>query len=134
MPIKLNGTTIINEGDFAKIDLSNLTATGNIYGSKLYAPSSVSEAITIGSSGANYTAPSNGWVHAQGQQSSTGGWMALVNTTSGIISRAQTSYNNSIHNVYIPVQKGDTFQLHWTNVGGMSLTFVYSEGSKTEAN
>lgn len=117
----------------AETDLSNLTAAGNIYGSKLYAPSSVNEAVTIGSSGADYTAPSNGWVYAQGTQSSSGGWMALVNATSGIISRAQTSYNNSIHNVYIPVQKGDTFQLHWANVGSRSLTFVYAEGSKTEA-
>lgn len=117
----------------AETDLSNLTAAGDIYGSKLYAPSSVSEAVTIGSSGADYTAPSNGWVYAQGTQTSSGGWIALV-SSSGIISRAQTSYNNSIHNIYIPVQKGDTFQLHWTNVGSKSLTFVYAEGSKTEAN
>lgn len=117
----------------AETDLSNLTSAGNIYGSKLYAPSNVSEAVTIGSSGANYTAPSNGWVHAQGQQTSSGGWIALVNATSGILSRAQTSYNNSIHNIYIPVQKGDTFQFHWTNVGSRVLTFIYAEGSKTEA-
>lgn len=116
----------------AETDLSNLTAAGNVYGSKLYAPSSVNEAVTIGSSGADYTAPSNGWVHAQGTQTSSGGWIALV-SSSGIISRAQTSYNNSIHNVYIPVKKGDTFQLHWTNVGSRSLTFIYAEGSKTEA-
>ena len=73
MPIKLNGTTIFNESNFADKDLSNLSESGtqvinNMVSSAISGMTYMKNIDTnngtayVSSSGFDFTTPSNGWV------------------------------------------------------------------------
>ena len=48
----------------ADVDLTNVNTSGTSLGAKWAMPSSTYEDLTLGASGATYTAPANGWVQA----------------------------------------------------------------------
>lgn len=114
----------------ANTALSNLTSAGDIYGSKLGMPSSTFTDLTIGASGATYTAQANGWVLVFA--SGTNGRMYVENTANSMVFLEQA---NSIMRAYIPIKVGQNFRVVYSgDVSVSTIRFIYAEGSKTEAN
>ena len=122
----------------ANTALSNLTDEGDIYGSKLAMPSATSATLTVGASGATYTAPANGWAYFSTWTTTTStAYFQLANLTTNIgilpVPQQGVAYQQK---GYIPCRKGDTIYLAYGNLdmSRTQLTFVYAEGSKSEAN
>lgn len=118
----------------AETDLSNLTAAGDIYGSKLPMPSSVNETLTLGANGANYTAPSNGYFYISATTFSQNGYCFIHNLTSGLENAMQPYPSGFEIRVIMMAEKGDTVEVTYGGINLNSFKFVYAEGSKTEAN
>lgn len=122
----------------ANVSLDNLSSAGDIYGSKLGMPSSTYTDLTLGASGTTYTAPANGWAYFSTWTTATAvSYFQLANLTTNIgilpVPAQGAGYQQK---GYIPCRKGDTIYLAYDNLdmSRTQLTFVYAEGSKTEAN
>ena len=138
MPIKLNGVTIIDEQDLADKNLSNLTDAGNIVAAKASMPSNDYDDLTLGASGTEYTAPSDGWVYIRGKASATYQYIAIIKDPSVAAYEASVMWavsNSSDLYANAPLKKGDKFKVNYT-MGGTSendyFRFYYAEGSKSE--
>ena len=87
--------------------------------------------LTLGASGATYTAPADGYVvFAKVNGTSAGRLAELVNHSNGLrtISFAPYSVNPSM--VFLPVKKGDVFSAHYDSTGNTQVfRFVYAEGA-----
>ena len=78
MPVKINGTTVIDEANFADKNLSNLSETGLAvitnaassvganYMKKINTKAGISATLSTGSL-TSYTIPSDGWVTVSGE-------------------------------------------------------------------
>ena len=107
----------------ADTDLSNLTSTGKSTGAELSLPSENYIDLTLGASGASYTAPANGWVsvHVVGQLAihltdSNGNNLLVTWTTNGSA-------------CYLPVRKNMSYTISYASVSQVVMfRFVYAEG------
>nr|DAU95895.1 MAG TPA: hypothetical protein [Caudoviricetes sp.] len=109
----------------ANTSLSNLTAEGKSLASGLGMPSDRYIDLTLGASGATYTAIANGWVVAR--TDGKGGYVYLINTTSLVEQGNDTPSANIPRASLIPVRKGDVFGLFY-NTPITTFRFVYAEG------
>lgn len=123
--------TIKNKAD---TDLSNTTDTAKITMSNMAMPEITKyENLTVGSSGASYTAPSNGYVSATGQTASeTGAYLYLQTTTYGT-SIISSGAGQSLQ-LNLPIKKGTSFTFSYLGYSSVSLTFTYAVGSESEAS
>ena len=88
--------------------------------------------LTLGASGATYTAPANGWVILSGaitnrqhitlSRKSIKLWLDITDRKVGIVSDAATNV------ACIPVKKGDSFSALYTATSTLILRFIYAEG------
>ena len=94
--------------------------------------------LTLGASGAEYTAPANGWVILQAPASSTSSATATLSRRLGdatmdgaFTARAfTTGTKDTWMYCYIPVKKGDIFYPRYSNITASSayFRFIYAEG------
>lgn len=109
----------------ADTSLSNLSTAGKDIASGLGMPSNRYIDLTLGASGATYTAPANGWVTIK--LSSTGGWTQLRNQSGGALISANSL--SPYAGMHLPVKKGDTFQVEHPGSADM-FRFIYAEGAE----
>lgn len=136
----VQGQTTIDVGQItedlngkADIDLGNVSATGKSTSAGWAMPSTVSTSLTLGASGTEYTAPANGYVVLA--VTSGLSYFYLVNKTTGLASGVTQGGTGFTCRLFIPVQKDDKFEVDYQlTPDAYSFTFIYAEGSKTEAN
>jgi len=117
----------------ADVDLTNVNNTGTSLGASWAMPSNTYEDLTLGASGATYTAPANGWF--------------TVAKTSGYGVQDINVYVNSVwwQSATIPttgyttsctisVKKGDVVTISYSASGATQFfRFYYAKGSESEA-
>ena len=120
----------VNQGieSRVKLDATNLNTEGKSLLSGLAMPSSKTIDFAWGASGAEYTAPANGYFNAGGRINS-GGYIAVWNKTPNIADKRLSTANNFLTNAYIPAKKGDIVQLQYANYASSGhVTFIYAQG------
>lgn len=120
------------------IDATLLSTTGKSTISALGFPSSRNTVLTLGDSGATYTAPANGWIQVNTWTTSTGlSYLHIRNVTSGlgelIVPNQDSGYQ---YRGYVPCLKGDNMSIAYANLDltKTQLLFIYAEGSESEAS
>jgi hypothetical protein len=120
----------------ADIDFTNVNNAGLIKGAGLGMPSNTYKDLTVGASGATYTAPANGWFCVKCKiENQTGSYQSSVTTSYGG-SQPLTSYGwCSGGGATVPMLKGQTLNFYYEgNTSGRSIRFVYAQGSESEAS
>lgn len=118
----------------AGTDLSNLTNAGKIVGAGLGMPSTTYDNLTLGASGATYTAPADGWFCFYTIKS-TQGYTYLSSNTSGFRTECRSTINGAGCGCFLPVKKGEVIVCNYDGVNQNPFwRFYYAEGSKSEAN
>lgn len=125
----------------ADVDLTNLNNSGTAAGAGLAMPSDTYDSLTIGASGATYTAPANGWFTVHGSIALGGAALFnMANATNGI-GACCLNWNAASGGVYIegcvPVKKGDEIVILYstgniTSFANTLFKFVYAQGSEWE--
>ena len=114
------------------VDLSNISETGKEYISPISLPSGTYKTLTLGSSGATYTAPADGWVNfgkTTGSTSST--YLQIKDETKGYLVEGR-AYGSStgVPVILLPVSAGDTFSVTYTTSGSTGIfRFYYAHGA-----
>lgn len=114
----------------ANINADNFSVAGKSVLSGLGMPSNRYINLTIGASGAAYTAPANGWFSAYcstGQSSSC----YLLNTTNTIHANGSVIDGLTDGRCCIPVKNGDVVSFFYNKINssaGAFLHFIYAEG------
>jgi len=96
-------------------------------------PSSRYIDLTLGASGANYTAPANGWIFFAKASDSSGQFNAITNSTGGgLRSDCTASSSGQWATVNCPVKRGDIFSIEYTTSGETKrFRFIYTEGESS---
>lgn len=117
----------------ADTDLSNATDNGKILMSSMGMPSETYIDLTLGASGASYTAPANGWFTVSKKTNGTNQYLLLKGSLIGSELKAPNSGTGLT--VFLPVQKGDSVRVSY-NAGGNTdyFRFIYAVGSESEAS
>ncbi len=130
----------------ADTDLTNATDQAKILMGGMAMPGDKYIDLTLGASGATYTAPANGWFnfHASLSNHSSGGFNLVCLINESISSLLQVnSYANASgasHCIIIPVKKDEKIRVEYFNnvlnyLGYQTpLTFIYAQGSESEAS
>ena len=114
-------------------DLKNATnfsdmGTSNIAGWAM--PSDTYDVLTVGASGATYTAPANGWFFAR--HSATGSYgQCYVSKSDGTYASTSVAFDTSWVNIPvapIPVKKGDSIVVEYFRSNVTVLRFIYAQG------
>lgn len=93
-------------------------------------PSSSYDDLTLGASGATYTAVANGWVEFV-KQAGGAEYMQFRNNTSGWFQNVNADISGPYVSILAPVQKNDVFEVIYNLSGSTSrFRFYYAEGSK----
>ena len=118
----------------ADINASNFTATGKSILSGLGMPSNKTVDLTVGASGARYTAPGNGYFSAY-NANGTNGAVRFVNITKGLGINSPATAGLSEGVAFVPAETGDVIDMFYTGTfnatGNGWFRFVYAKG---EAN
>lgn len=117
----------------ADTDLANVTNTGTSLVASWSSPSSQYVGLTIGASGASYTAPSDGFVFLS--YNITTSSIGYITIEQDGLSDQSVYYGASYQAVYImrPVHKG-LFSIAYGNTSFVDFRFYYLKGNKHEAN
>ena len=123
----------------ANVSLDNLTDAGKIVAAKASMPSSTYDTLTLGASGATYTAPADGYFVFLKNSTAAGQIvdMSIMTGTTANTYRLQTvSIASGSYCIQtVPAQKGAVLTVNYTLAGTGSsnlFRFVYAEGSKSE--
>ena len=109
----------------ARIEESVVNKTNKVQAAEASMPSGRYIDLTLGASGATYTAPANGWFCLIGPTgSSTAGYIG-TNNLMGATSSGSNSYGL---NIVLPVKKDDTVKIYYTSAE--TLRFIYAEGEQ----
>lgn len=118
---------------YADIDASNFSVTGKSFLSGLGMPSSRAIDVTLGASGARYTAPGNGYFTAYNANNANGA-VRFVNITKGIGMNSAAVVNLSDGLAFVPAEKNDIVDMFYTGTFNTSgngwFRFVYAEGDE----
>ena len=108
-------------------DFNNVIAdnSSNIAGYAFPADKNVD--MTLGASGASYTAPANGWICLSKKSTAANQYLQLYNSSISVQTRSHASANNVI--AYLPLRKGDQFWVTYDLGGATSyFRFTYAQG------
>lgn len=93
-------------------------------------PSSRYINLTLGASGATYTAPADGYVYFERGATSGNKYISLFNTSSGMSSAGITISGISNAKIFLPVKKSDVFRVDYTaDTANPTFRFIYAEGA-----
>lgn len=85
--------------------------------------------LTLGASGATYTAPADGWVYFAGKSNNANQYLHINNKNS----RLETAFNlpasGQTGKTFIPAKKGDIIVLNYNTGSDKTFRFIYSIGS-----
>lgn len=111
-----------------KVDKSSMVDAGS-YIAGCAMPSDTYVDLTLGSSGATYTAPANGWFNIGGIGSSTTqGYVFMFCNATSIKMEAPCSSGLGV-NLSLPVKKGDVMTINYAFLAtGAVFRFTYAEG------
>ena len=112
-------------------DLANISETGKEYITPIGFPSSTYTTLSLGSSGASYTAPADGWVYFSKTTGGTSATYIRISSTTKGYAVEQRSYGSSTGNptFIIPVCSGDTFTATYSATGSSTFRFYYATGA-----
>ena len=118
-------------------DLNTLITNNSITISNFAMPSDKYINLTLGTTGALYTAPANGYIYFACRLSNAGTRFFMNNSGQNtgatifgtLLTQAQAGANLS---TYMPVKQGDTFSIGYDTNNGYTLRFIYAQGSKGE--
>jgi len=88
-------------------------------------PSTTASTLTLGASGASYTAPANGYVRIDGTLDVVGGYVELIQDY--IDSTVQTPASGNYTRQFIPVRKG-SFVVNYAGFTAAAFIFIYAVG------
>lgn len=119
----------------ADVDLTNVNDSGTSTGAGWAMPSDTYDNLTLGASGAEYTAPANGYFTIEKEADSAGQYVFLINSTNGLqIESSATSTGNHLR-LSLPAKKGATVQVNYNASGTLVMfRFIYAVGSESEAS
>lgn len=107
-------------------DVSNITNVGKSLISGLGMPSGKNVDLTLGTSGATYTAPANGYVLLKKSSTASN---QIVELYTGVNVRSISSASNQQICVFAPVKKGFNFSVNYSLAGETTFfRFIYAEG------
>lgn len=122
----------------ADVDLTNCTDVANIKMAHNAMPSDTYEDLTLGASGASYTAPADGYVSISKVVGSDWHYLAvdLYNSNNVMIASIfADAYRTSPATIFVPVYKGQIFVVGYNATGATNwFRFVYAQGSESEAS
>ena len=111
----------------ANTDFSNLSAAGKNIASGLGMPSNRYIDLTLGASGATYTAPANGWILV-GKRCTANQYLG---TYANSIMKCLEVWNTSYCSLLFPVRKGNVFPISYSASGTTDVfRFIYAEGAE----
>lgn len=116
----------------ADVDLTNLNDAGNIKTAHNAMPSSTYVRLTLGASGATYTAPADGYFYADGAGTANGDYRL----TSDIMYKDVYTWGVINFSMLLPVIKGQvvTYTYSSTYNDNNNIYFFYAVGSESEAS
>ena len=115
-------------------DCLNYSATGASVMGSMAMPSDKYIDLTLGASGATYTAPADGYYYLR-KQATAAGQAFEVGKTDGLYTVTNTAgVNQNWCSDIIPVKKGDIIYISYTLAGTTAaFRFIYAVGSEPEA-
>lgn len=127
--VDFSNATVTGIDAKANIDADNFTATGKSTLASYAMPSSKYIDLTLGASGATYTAPANGWYVLN--KTSTGSNQRLAMLSGGCIVSVFSSASSQPLALMIPCTKGTKIEARYTVAGTTNeFRFYYAEGDK----
>ena len=115
--------------DKADTDLSNINNLGKILVSGLSMPSSKYDDLTLGVSGATYSAPANGWFVFARASSANNQFNSIINVSAGgLRCDSYATSSGKWTTVFMPAKKGDTIQIEYNTSTDKLFRFIYAEG------
>lgn len=114
----------------ADVDLTNVNDSGMVRSAHWAMPSTTYNDLTVGSSGTTYTAPADGWVKFSATTNNNNQYVQLYATMTSLTVASGTTNVDA----FIPVRKGEIFQIWYTAPNNKALRFYYAIGSESEAN
>lgn len=110
---------------------SNFSQAGRSYLSGLGMPSNKYIDLTLGASGATYTAPANGWFTLHKGANSVGQYVYMYTTGIDIGTCFNVSSGTDIPSYFLPVKAGATVKIDYT-LGGTTkqFRFIYAQGDQ----
>ena len=114
----------------ANIDMDNISSTGNEYIANCAMPSDRYVNLTLGSSGASYTAPADGYVVFDKASSGANQYIRMT-TSDGLRVLNNSTGSGQYLAVFLPVKKNQQFYVFYTAGGTTnSFRFVYAQGAQ----
>ena len=122
--------------DKADVDLTNTTNQAKILMSGMAMPSNKYINLTLGASGATYTAPANGYIFWTQRLPANNGMWVLVNDNQNqyIYGKSLNSSTTSATTIFLPVMKGYRWSANYTGGTVEHYRFIYAQGSESEAS
>ena len=91
-------------------------------------PSSRYIDLTLGATGATYTAPANGWFAVDKSTGASNERIGMYNSKTRVSSILWAPSGQALR-IFVPVKKGDEISIHYTATGSTNIfRFVYAEG------
>lgn len=140
--VKPDNTTITIDADGiistdvngkADVDLTNLSNTGKIVIAHNAMPSDTYYDLTLGASGAEYTAVADGYIYCGGQANASMQFIQFqVNDT--VFVNATSAWNGQFITLFHPVKKGQKFNINYSIPTVSYFRLYYAIGSESEAS
>lgn len=112
-------------------DMDNITSTGKEVIAHNAMPGSNTLAITVGASGATYTAPADGYVVFTGLATAAGQFVYIGSPTLDNVAFQSSAVGNGEYIIFtLPVSKGQVFTVNYNLGGTNTLNFVYANGAQ----
>ena len=124
----------------ADTDLTNTTNTGYIKMAGASMPGNGYINLTIGASGATYTAPADGWFYVHGNSPANTNFHSItifynsVNNWDTPVVRVCHNASSAGTADLVPVKKGQTIRIEFSEMTMQHVVFVYAVGSESEAS
>jgi hypothetical protein len=85
--------------------------------------------LTLGASGATYTAPANGWIALSKNAGINNANITLMNNNNGLTVTLHVPNSGNYCRGFIPAKKGDEITVIYNATGTTSMfRFIYAEG------
>lgn len=87
--------------------------------------------LTLGASGASYTAPADGYIYLNKTSTGVGQNISIINDSNAMHSNNSATYSGDWVSAYLPVSKGQAVRITYTTGGSTnSFRFIYAQGAQ----
>lgn len=133
-------SNITESANVTNKSLSNVNNSGKILMSGMGMPSNTYNSLAIGASGTTYTAPTNGYFYIHGDSYNNSNFHAITvfynsaNSWDTPVIRINQPATSAGAADLIPVKKGQTIRIEFSDMTMKHVIFVYAVGSESEAS